>query len=789
MLRRSRIAAFVLALLCAAAHAQSGPVSFQHGLVVERSPAGTLEVQAVLPNCIRIHVLPAGVAASPRTPVMDPAFTPAADLGSLRGSQTGQPEILQAAEISVAVGKTGTGTSLSFRDRDGREFLREDDPFAHALRLRASFTTAPDQDWYGMRGLDRRDTGAGILRQGGADIAAGIQGDGGAPFFFTTRFGVLVDSDGGHVNTTDSSIEYTDSSRADLEYFVFTGPPMASMSTLSTLTGRPPMPPRWTLGFTNTQWGIDQPELTQIVKTYREKHIPIDGFIVDFDWKAWGQDDYGEWRWNSDTAPGAVEPNKFPGGASGVFGREMAAQGFKLGGILKPRIIVGSPTDPNKLMIAAAYAKEHGFGVKNEVLVDDYVTHRQSMNIDFSLPDARSWFWEHLKPAYHAGMVAWWNDEADYSSSTVFSNFQHFNMGRMLWDGQRADAPDPAHAQRVWSLNRNFYLGAARYGGAEWSGDIQTGFHSMALQRRRMLSTVDLGEPQWSMDTGGFNGHPTSENYARWIEFAAFVPIFRVHGDHDEHRQPWVYGPVAEAAARQAMELRYTLLPYLYSNTDTMHRTGIGLVRPMFWAFPDDPHVRSMDTEWMFGEALLVSPVVTRAASTQTVYLPAGDWFDFNRGTHLTGAQTIEYPVDKETWKDIPLFVRAGSIVATQVPQDYTDQHPVEQIALDIFPGRQAASFTVYDDDGKDFAYESGAFFRQQITAAREWSTSGIEIALSKPAGSYRSPLRSYQLRIHAAGTEVTVNGNAVPATFGTDKFGPVATVEVPPATRMVTLR
>ncbi len=214
-------------------------------------------------------------------------------------------------------------------------------------------------------------------------------------------------------------------------------------------------------------------------------------------------------------------------------------------------------------------------------------------------------------------------------------------MGRMLYEGQRADG-SPTD-RRAWSINRNYYLGGFRYGFAEWSGDIQTGYASMALQRKRMLATVNLGGPKWSMDTGGFSGHPSPENYARWMEFSAFVPVFRVHGGENEKRQPWVYGPVAEAAAKDAMELRYRLMPCLYSTTEEVHRTGIGLVRPMFWEFPDDAKTATMDTEWMFGDALLVSPVVAHGATSQSVYLPAGEWMDYSKRTRYAGGQTIAY--------------------------------------------------------------------------------------------------------------------------------------------------
>jgi alpha-glucosidase len=709
---------------------------------------------------------------------MDPEFTPTAGLG--RMTPTGTHRTLRAAGIEASWDMNHP-TVIEFRDKDHKKLLTTDlatVPVNQSL----AFHHPPGENLYGMRAMDRDQKSGSLLRNDGADIKAGIQGDGGAPFFFTTRYGVLFDSDGGKFSTTPDTITFSGSSRKDVEFFIIAGSPKEIMGSIATLTGKSPMPPKFTLGFMNSQWGSTEDELKQIVATYREKHEPLDVFILDFDWKAWGQDNYGEWRWNSNAGPGAVEPDKFPDGASGLFAKQMAEQGVKLAGILKPRILVQSPTDPNKKMIAAQYALDHGYGYPDEKLDKDYVTHQQAMNIDFNNPGARKWYWEHLKPAFDAGMSAWWNDEADYSATTVFNNFQHVNMGRTLYEGQRADGL--ASDKRVWSINRNYYLGGLRYGFAEWSGDISTGFESMARQRVRMLQTMDIGEPLWSMDTGGFSGHPSNENYARWMEFSAFVPIFRVHGDHNLKRQPWVYGPVAEAAAKNAMELRYSLMPYLYSATEEMHRTGIGLVRPMFWEFPGDPSVATIDSEWMFGDAFLVSPVVTEGATSQKVYLPAGEWFDYLKGTKYTGGQTIDYTVDPTTWKDIPLFVRAGSIIATQTPQEFTDQHPVTEIALDIFPGSHTATFTLYDDDGTDYAYEGGAFFRQKITA----SANGT-ITLAVPEGKFARPLKTYKVHIHAAAKSVTVDGKKAVAIITTDKYGPVAEVSIPVGRHEIVVR
>jgi alpha-glucosidase len=546
--------------------------------------------------------------------------------------------------------------------------------------------------------------------------------------------------------------------------------------------------------------------MKQIAATYRAKHIPIDAFILDYDWKAWGDDNYGEWRWN---------PNKYPDGASGEFAKELRDEGIKLCGILKPRILLYQKDSATQLHEAAAYAESHGLWYPAEPQLGDNPPVR---DLDFSKSETRTWYWEHLKPAFQSGMVGWWNDEADHTSladrtTFNFNNFQFLNMGRMLYEGQRGCSD-----LRVWSLNRNFYLGAQRYGYAEWSGDISTGFESMQDQRARMLATLDLGEPHWSMDTGSIFGcqpspenqtlethlqmletyfgayMPTSpENYARWMEFGAFVPIFRVHGIYGVKRQPWFYGSVAENAAAHAIRLRYQLLPYIYSYERVAMETGVGIVRPLFWMFPDDPHVSNDISSWMFGDALLVSPVIAHNETTHAVYLPSGTWYDYFHGTRFEGGQTIQCKIDSRTWQDIPLFVRQGSIIATEPVQDYTDQHPVPEITLDIFPGKDPAYFVYYDDDGTTYAYEHKAFCRQTITAADDKDLTRLNF--EAPLGSYQPALKTYLVQIHCKKAKtVILNGNPLPKISGTamldadqrgwlgshDRFGSLTIVRVP---------
>lgn len=778
---------FYTALLAlgGSAYAQSAPAHFAplpNGVELTAG-ASVLDVQVLENQTVDVHVRPDG-RSTPRTLVMDP-HPVLRQPSAVHQSDKNGVLTLTTSGISVRISETAP-YSITFSDAAGQQLLRSADPFGEARLGGVTMAHAQGDTLYGIHGLGLNDTSMGLTRDNGGKVAAGVQGNSGAPFLFTVRYGVLVDSDGGDFTTAPGSFTFAHDSRPDVEYFVLAGPPLQTMAALSRLVGPPPMPPEWTLGFLNSQWGSTQTEVEDIVAQYRREQIPIDGFILDFDWKAWGEDNYGEWRWNSTDGPGNVAPDKFPDGASGVFARRLAAEGVKLAGILKPRILTSVAGDPNKPTEAAAYATAHHFWYPNEVLTPDYFSHRMARDLDFSNPEERAWYWQHLLPAFHAGMVAWWDDEADYSGKNIFNNFQFLNMGRAIYDGQRADSN-----LRVWTINRAFYLGASRYGYAGWSGDITTGFDSMAFQRRRMLAALDTGEFHWSMDTGGFHGHPSNENYARWVEFATFVPIMRVHGDLGEKRQPWVYGPIAEAAAKQAIDLRYELLPYIYSYYRQDTEGNIGLIRPLFWEFPSDPGSANVDSEWMFGDALLAAPVVTKGATSKQIYLPPGQWFDYTTGRSYAGAQTISVPTDATTWKDMPLFVRGGSILATQPVEQYVGQRPVTELTLDVFPSQTTAAFTVYDDDGETYNYEKGDYLSQEITAQQRGNK--IQVTLDGATGSYVSPLRTYLLKIHAHARRVRLNGhklkrvdlqafssNAGPHwTLMSDRFGPVVAVRI----------
>lgn len=793
--------ALILTIVCFA-HAQDMPKDSPPGIGNVRSAAlkgdtltlrvgdDTLTVQVVESDVLRVHYHPNG-QTSPPTPVLDPHRIWSNDTPANINTDA-DPIVISTANMIVRISREPA--RIAIFDHGGQVLIeepKEGGVYSGGLRfisrISGPFFGIDATSIPGENADARQDIRVGMERVGG-QVRAGRQGDGGAPLLYTTSYGLLVDSDGGNFNIADRSLQFTGGSRKDTEYFAIVGDPKTIMRAVADISGHPPMMPKWTLGFMNSQFGTTQSEVTQIIDTYRARRIPIDAFILDFDWKAWGEDDYGEWRWNSTSRPGNVSPDKFPDGASGKFAEEMHEKGIKLVGIYKPRIVLRNVE--GNLTEAAKYAYDHKFFFDWEQPYIDYFSKRPALDIDFSKPEARAWFWQHMIPAYRAGIQYFWNDEADSIENTIFPNLQNEDMERAMYEGARSISD-----QRVWSLDRNFYLGAQRYAYAQWSGDISTGFQSMGWQEPRMLSTISLGETHWTMDTGGFNGNPDPENYARWMEFAAFAPIMRVHGNLNDLRQPWVYDAQAEADAKAAIELRYRLIPYMYAYEYQAHVDGVGVVRPLSWDFPEDvARTANLTDEWMFGDEMLVAPIVHEGQEHCTIYLPPGQWIDYFRGQRYDGGRNIVYSVDPHTWSDIPLFVRAGAIVPSEDVQQYVGQQPATRIYVDVFPTPAETTFTYYDDDGITYAYEKGVFYEQHLSASDDRTV--VRFDAAAPTGRYAPPLREYEVRLHGiAARAVTVGGTAGKHytdlahledgsaggwTTGTDRYGAVTFVDIP---------
>ncbi|MBA9084640.1 alpha-glucosidase [Fontibacillus solani] len=692
-----------------------------------KSDTNVIRIDVIRPDAIRVQVNPNGVAEPDTLIIANRDFDPVGATIDVSSN----PAVITTDQMKVVVDTAKY--SMTVYDHNDKLLIEQPDLLV-GLNGQIEFTHDAKDSMYGISGYDATEgSDDGIILGDTEIVSGGKQGHPGAPLVWSSAgYGMLVDTINARYYNDNGKVSFKNLSKPSAHYYVMVGNPTSIMSTVSAISGTSPLFPKWSLGFMNTEWGIDEKELLQHVNTYREKQIPIDSFSLDFDWKAWSEDNYGEFRWND---------KKFPSGSSGKLKETLDSKGIKLTGIFKPRIHV--KTEQGK------YATEHGFWWPNKKNYLDYFSKQPVNDLNFELPEVRTWYFDNIKKAFDTGIIGYWNDEADEGYTTE----QFINMQKGLYEGQREYSD-----QRVWSVNRSFYLGAQKYAYGLWSGDIGSGFQVMANQRERMLTAINVGEVKWGMDIGGFQSDPEPENYARWMQFGAFTPIYRVHGKENMQRQPWYFGEKAEAAATEAIKLRYQLIPYIYSYEEKAYNTGIGLVKPLVYDYPDDPNTQNLVDSWMFGDWLLVSPVVSQEA-TKSIYLPQGEWIDYFSGKVYTGGQTIAHKVDLENWSDIPLFIKKGAIIPTAPVMNYIGEKPVDVVTVDAFPSPSETGFDYYDDDGATYGYENGQFFKQHFSVVEE-SAGKYRFSTAAPLGTYTPEAKYYLIKLHgAAGSLVTSNG------------------------------
>ena len=734
-----------------------------------------LELQVCEADILKVNYRPNGIASSASTPMIDPDRVWQAVGAQIDAS--GDPITITTEAMQISIQRNPC--RMTVKKADGTVLFWEPESggvFHDGVR----FVRSAGQNMYGLSSYACFDGNGQLLRNDTtAAVQAGQQGNSGGPFVWSTAgYGLLVDSDGGYpvVESTSGKLEfyYGDTTtegrryfKDNVEYYVLLGEPENIMENYAHVTGQSPMMPEWSLGFSNYEWGIDQAELYAMIDTYRAKGIPLDSYGIDYDWKNYGSDNYGEFTWNT---------NNFPDAASSALKNKLEGEGVKLIGITKPRIVTklsdGTVTQQGQAAIAGDYF------YPGHAEYTDYFYPVTVRSIDPYDEAVREWWWEHSAAAFDLGISGWWNDETDTVASGAanywFGNFTTLHLSQALYEGQREHTNDTV---RVWQTARNYYPGTQRYATTIWSGDVGTQFaideniwwtNGLNDQKAAMLSTINNGQMKWGSDGGGFNQNtgtienPSPELYTRWLQFAAFSPVFRVHGNFNHQRQPWYYGFTAEENSKAVIQLRYSLMPYIYSYEQKALEKGVGLVKPLVFDYPDDANVANDSDAWMFGDWLLASPVTERYQTTKWIYLPAGTWIDYFTGLVYQGGQYVEYAVNGESWTDVPLFIKQGAIIPTQKALNYTSEEAVSEIMLDIFPSSAQSSFRLYDDDGSSYDYESGEYFKQTVTA-QDRGTAGVSVDLSARTGSYASSYQAYLVKLHGkAASQVRLGGTVL---------------------------
>lgn len=477
-----------------------------------------------------------------------------------------------------------------------------------------------------------------------------------------------------------------------LDYVVFAGPrPNDAIAAYRAVTGAAPLLPLWAYGFWQCRERYKtQDELLENAREHRARRLPVD--VIVQDWQYWPADQWAGMSFDSARYPD-------PAGMCAALHDD-----------LNLRLVIS---------VWENVRKDSDLGRAYEA-GGHYVP--DSPWLDLTRPATRAAHWAAMRDRLHSlGIDGWWLDATEPENDALAGKLTHLGPGELhrltyplyvsqaVAEGQLAAAPD----RRVCILTRSAYPGQQRYNSITWSGDIGGDWDAFRRQIVSGLNYCASGLPYWTTDIGGFfrpeNPHTDPayhELLARWFQFGAFCPVFRIHGFGTD-TEVWRYGPRFEACARAMLELRYRLLPYLYSAAREVTEAGATLMRPLLMDYPADPRIHDFPFQFLFGPSLLVAPVTTPGVTTQALYLPGeGLWRDFFTGQPAPSGTThhADAPLDR-----IPLWVKAGGIIPFGPALQHTAERPSEPLEIRIYPGA-SGTFTLYEDSGDGHAHEQGAF-------------------------------------------------------------------------------
>jgi alpha-glucosidase (family GH31 glycosyl hydrolase) len=508
--------------------------------------------------------------------------------------------------------------------------------------------------------------------------------------------------------------------------------PAQIMAEYARLTGLPEMPPLWTFGYLQSHRTLGGPEeIMSVARTFREKKLPCDALIYlgsDFAPSGWNTHN-GEFTWH---------PVNFPNPKKMVD--DLHALHFKvvLHTVIEGRRLTGTVKDP-----CTAAPLPSGRTPDNK------------------WPDDRqvSCYWPVHKTLYDVGIDGWWPDQGD-----GFDAPSRLARIRMYDEGSQQLRPN----QRVFALHRNGQAGMQRYAAYLWSGDVYSTWETLKVHVPNAVNTALTGIPYWGTDIGGFvpTKEYTGDLHVRWFQFGAFNPLFRAHGRTWHLRLPWGWntgqlghneisnytGGAAnpdlselrnaevEPICRKYLELRYRLMPYLYSAVRECHETGLPIMRSLWLHYMDDEAAVKRGDEYLWGRDILVAPVTEKGATTRRLYLPRGDWHDFWTEEKISGGREIDRPVDLAT---MPLFVRAGAIIPFGPLKQYTEEKVDGPLTLVVYPGADG-KFTLYDDDGSTFNYRRGEFTKLDLA----WNDSRRTLTVKPTRNSRPIARREIEVRL-----------------------------------------
>jgi alpha-glucosidase len=592
------------------------------------------------------------------------------------------------------------------------------------------------------------------LRQG---IAHGI--------FFDNTYRSFFD-----MGETSEDLYRLGAAGGQLNYYVFTGgrerSPRNILRDYTSLTGRSPLPPVWALGYQQSRWSYyPEARVRELARRFRESRIPADVIYLDIDY----MNDFRVFTWS---------PTHFPEPKQLIS--DLKNEGFRLVLIIDPGIKV----DEDFQIYREGRDQGHFCQTESGEEFQGQVWPGTCAFPDFTNARTREWFGGLYQQYMNEGVSGFWNDMNEPSifprddtqeegfdlpqktfplsvrhegdghpgDHARYHNIYGMQMARTTYEAVKRHQP----GRRPLVLTRAGFAGVQRYS-AVWTGDNVASWEHLALSIPMLCNLGISGVPFVGADVGGFSGEPSGELFTRWLQAAALTPFCRSHAEIGTgDQEPWSYGEEFEAINRASIELRYQLLPFLYSLFYDHEETGAPVMRPLWFEYPRDEQTYLIEDQFLVGRDLLVAPVVCEGAAKRNVYFPNGDrWVDWWTGhCYQGGAEAeIDAPLEK-----LPLFARAGSSLPIQPIIQHTGEMALVPLGIAVVVGDSTSKSYFYYDAGDGFDYQHGNFSVMNIEQSKGTLT-------FKRSGAFDSPRQlGYVelLGLDPAAQHVRVNGQSV---------------------------
>ncbi|RCW58747.1 glycoside hydrolase family 31 protein [Halanaerobium sp. ST460_2HS_T2] len=529
----------------------------------------------------------------------------------------------------------------------------------------------------------------------------------------------------------------------DLDYYFLNGPSIKEViQKYSNITGRMPLPPKWSLGYHQSRYSYyPQAEVEQLVKTFRDKEIPCDAFHFDIHY----MDEYKIYTWDEDRFP---DPE--------AMFTNMADNGIKGVTIIDP----GVKRDPEYNLYQEGMENDYFCKYLDGKVFIDKVWPGKCAFPDFTQSEVRDW-WAGLQKDYvELGIKGIWNDmnepavfnktdtmdvnvmhqnDGDPGTHRRFHNLYGFLEDKATFEGLKESLEN----ERPFVLTRSGFAGIQRYS-AVWTGDNRSFWDHIKIAMPMLMNLGMSGVSFCGTDVGGFTGNSNGELLTRWTQMGAFVPFFRNHCEvRAISQEPWSFGAKHEKIIKKYIELRYKLITHLYNLFYQASQTGVPVMRPLIMEFPEDQKCENLSDQFMIGESLLVAPVYQPDQKKRMLYLPEGKWIDFWTKEIYQGGDHIIVDAPLDT---LPLFVRAGSIIPLNKKLNYVEEEKIESLKLNIFltEDNNLGNYSLYDDDGISYNYQDGIYNLTDFNY--QYTDNQIIFNIERTEENYQQEFKDYKL-------------------------------------------